>query len=265
MTLIVPVNNKNENREPRTLQEKLGFLDHDLKTSSHDDMMLWLDHCMDNLLVSLVGGVQVRDTVWAIGCRKQIRDAVTTQGTEMHEQALQNSRYYPQSAEKMYTAEQKILQWLESGKFGWQPWLSPKVLSKVWEQPVTTGHNNYTVGFIDMRVKCEVDIGTTLTLPSSEEWIKGKEPVYKRSVENMEFNFEVKTTIPSLGELVRQVQMYRQFIGGTYVVVSGDTRFKEALAGQKIKFVFYEPHCAVEDQSVVSSKIQKEYVGENLF
>jgi hypothetical protein len=54
--------------------------------------------------------------------------------------------------------------------------------------------------------------------------------------------FEVKTAIKSLGELIRQIRMYQEYVSsGIFVVVCPDDRYKEQLQRQGIAFVKYRP------------------------
>jgi hypothetical protein len=53
--------------------------------------------------------------------------------------------------------------------------------------------------------------------------------------------FEVKTTIPSLGELIRQIRLYQSYVNGTWFVVCGDNKFESQLKNQGIGFIQYIP------------------------
>lgn len=52
---------------------------------------------------------------------------------------------------------------------------------------------------------------------------------------------EAKTVIPSVGELLRQINLYRTAFGGKPVVVSPDDTFAEILAEQGVTFIKYAP------------------------
>jgi hypothetical protein len=45
---------------------------------------------------------------------------------------------------------------------------------------------------------------------------------------------EVKSTVPSLGELMRQLQMYRTYVDAWYVVATPDETFFKELRGMGI-------------------------------
>lgn len=51
--------------------------------------------------------------------------------------------------------------------------------------------------------------------------------------------FEVRTEIPSVGELIRLVRMYQAHVHGTFYVVSPDDRFQNILHQQGIGFIKY--------------------------
>lgn len=80
----------------------------------------------------------------------------------------------------------------------------------VWEKPIMSGA--YIVGFADMSVQ---------------------------STYSQIDYFEVKPAIPSLGEVLRQIQMYRQYGNreDNWTIVTPDDRFLKMLASQKIGLI----------------------------
>ncbi len=52
---------------------------------------------------------------------------------------------------------------------------------------------------------------------------------------------EAKSTMPTLGELMRQINLYRTAFGGLVVVVSPDDQFQSILADQNVSFIRYVP------------------------
>ncbi len=81
-----------------------------------------------------------------------------------------------------------------------------------WEIPVRPSGSTYVIGFIDMV------IGPYLAV-------------------------EIKTKIPNVGELLRQLNSYRQFSPWSsyyFVVISPDDRFADILRSQRIFFYKYE-------------------------
>ncbi len=108
--------------------------------------------------------------------------------------------------------------------------------SKVWEKPIVSesARTSYTIGFVDMVVK----------------YAKPKHFMnYNNESQSADFSvvqsgscgtvyFEVKPSIPSLGEVIRQIRMYQTYTGADlWFIVSPDDRFAEQLRGQGIGFV----------------------------
>jgi hypothetical protein len=52
----------------------------------------------------------------------------------------------------------------------------------------------------------------------------------------MQVYFEVKATMPSAGELIRQIHMYQEYVQGQWVVGSPDDRHRGILGSQGIEF-----------------------------
>ena len=149
----------------KTLQERFGFVDSDLKTPRHDEIMIWLQ----------ANAEPITDSIWKRGWHSPI-----------------------DTYESIYHA------------------------SIEWEYPITNGQK-FTIGFIDMRVEC-----TACLAPG--RWVQ------------REFFFEVKSSIPSIGELMRQINLYRLHKPqGYFIVVSPDESAKEVLRSQHIHFVKYDP------------------------
>ena len=145
----------------QTMQQKMGFMDSDLGTQKHDEIMLWLDANIEAVIESITGN-------------------------------------------------------------------KAEVENKIWEYPIVQrgGYGNtskFVIGFIDL-----------VAISSIENRFKGQ-------IRNA--CFEVKSSIPSLGELIRQIKMYETYIHHEhfFVVVSPDARFADALRSQGIEFYHYAP------------------------
>ena len=182
-----------------TIQQKFGFKDEDLRMPKHDEMMLWLD-----------------------AHALEVAQAVLGERAQWSEQRIAeiNKRL------KIDLAVSEL------------PARNPLDLEgTAWEIPVMSG--KYIVGFIDLEIKCQYDKIDTF---NSDECIPGthrcvvKWETFRTSISAF---VEVKTSIPSLGELIRQIRMYQEYQKGTYVVVSPDARFANALRSQGIEFYHY--------------------------
>ncbi len=231
----------------RTLQERMGFRDDELKTPKHDEMMLWLDANIQVVLEGLHGVIKNWNgdvvTRWQkqyLAMAQGIADKFKGQAQYASEQATKGTSYY---AERAKTCNEVWLRWSSWAGLGTPE--APRqleVLRKTWEHPVTTGRvdNPYVVGFIDLQVFTihghQLKVNATLDY----EGVFRDEPEWEEYSETELWNFEVKPTIPSLGELIRQIAFYRQYVESPHwVVVSPDTRFQEPLKSQGILLVKY--------------------------
>jgi len=102
--------------------------------------------------------------------------------------------------------------------------------SAVWEYPIMNG--KYLIGFADLFVTFSRFHSANPRSSGNVDWETVKRPIV----------FEVKSEIRSVGEVIRQVRLYEQYLKAEYCVVSPDDTFAEVLRGQKIKFIKYEPN-----------------------
>ena len=163
-------------KEPPTIQAKLGFADNDLKTSTHDEILLALDENLETVCTQMLG-------------------------IKRHD-----------------------------------PPCPPMTIDKrTWEYAVLSG--KYTVGFVDLMAVVSWEYELIAVGMSDDQKLcaipRRQDTLY----------FEIKSTIPSLGELVRQIRFYQSYVGNSkkhiFVVVSPDTRWRDALESQGIRFIAY--------------------------
>lgn len=192
--------------EPNTLQSRMGFTDTDLKTAGHDAIMLWLNENIQQISRNILG---IQDTYgkWSDAYLRQIYDASDFE------------KWWGSGSDSRDRTVPIV-------HFG----------SPVWEYPITTGAqrgNKYTVGFVDLRI----EVSHYPALTATQRWRQDQDPfeMYWKKCDSL--LFEVKTAIPSLGEIIRQIRYYQEYERGIYVVVSPDARWKDALESQEIRFV----------------------------
>lgn len=105
-------------------------------------------------------------------------------------------------------------------------------LKKVWEHPVQD--KTFIIGFIDLLVKFE-----SLRLYPREKIAYRREYEWDATYWEDVIAFEVKTKIDSLGELFRQIQMYKVYVNAPIVIVSPDDKYEEQIKSQGLYFVKY--------------------------
>jgi len=249
----------------QTLQQKMGFFDEDLKKPKHDEIMIWINENITKILSTIVTESYTDEILQAFksecieritkyeqyfneiikSCNQNIEDLINPNRT--------GRRLNPEEAKKDKKDKENRIKELE-GKIDrlrkfevFKPdFKIPEItrVVKTWELPITTGHN-MTVGFIDFVA--------TFNYPVLK--LKGIKTYYNESKAKYEFCdiednfrvdfepeertyfFEIKTSIDSIGELIRQINHYKTYKKGRYFVVCPDDRSKEILKQQNIDFI----------------------------
>ena len=184
----------------QTLQQRFGFADSQLATPAHDQLMCELDGRVSTLCQTRFGG---DGPARAMLVRERM-------WLDKHGGLKEGCRW-PTLEEVMEH--------------------TPAVSSKRWESPVMNG--KYMVGFVDMRVSVRI-VRVGLSSPVAvQEWTA------KLETEEAYVSIEVKPTIPSAGELIRQLRMYQQYSenGEIFAVASPDTQWISVLLDQGIEFI----------------------------
>jgi hypothetical protein len=228
----------------RTMQERLGFVDDELSTPKHDEMLLWFHENSAKIIANLF------PPEWAAS--EQL----------VHEQIAHRERaawgeehgLTPEEAKSLVLLKGEILHWHRHNEIEKEQefknqlgellntsakrWPDPgpppprppfKIEAKQWEVPIKTG--NYINGYVDI-----VITGREGHVNLNGLWAPAWTTSYQRAV----LLFEIKPSIRSLGELVRQINTYRAYeTNSQCFVVSPDERFEQHLASQRIRFVKY--------------------------
>lgn len=227
----------------KTLQEKMGFVDTDLRTPQHDAIMLWLDQNIGSIMRSRYM------TEWPLQDVEGIKEVMCRQVDNMKrniQEELDGRKILPDATpdwlKKVKADDNAYRQKRVEALAAIEQWSAgePKppvaiVTEKTWEYPIVA-KNNYVVGFIDMKVVVSHDYELQLSNSSEYPYL----PKWSNQFRNDTYYLEVKPTIPSVGELIRQVRLYQQHKGGIYMVVSPDDRFASIIQGQGIEFLKVE-------------------------
>jgi len=105
----------------RTIQQRLGFMDNDLKSSKHDEIMLWLDNAAKNHFGELIG---------------------------FHKEWKFKEFYVTQKDKELRGEDKEFV--FKDIQLPEKPDL--EVVKCIWEYPITTRGDSYIVGFADLRV-----------------------------------------------------------------------------------------------------------------
>ncbi len=193
----------------QTMAQKFGFMDSDLTTPKHDAIMLWLDGELERIAAT---------------------------------KTFHNHPTYVWKWDDLETARRAGLpQLLQDGKLIVPPETPIQILRrKVWEVPILD--RTYTIGFADMvAVYEDRDLSTSGTInalaaASQDQTVE----VVTSNYDTRRRYFEVKPSMTSLGEVIRQIRMYQTYTatgGGEWWIVSPDTRFQTQIEAQGIKFL----------------------------
>jgi hypothetical protein len=253
-----------------TLIERFGFNDSDLKKPLHDQIMKWLNNNIHEVVQGValdIGAIKDTSTTWNDDLvskwhnranefmRKKV-DRLTEEIQRLDDsisdtdKRLSNNSdsqgWIRERLDKDKTTRDTYTRILDQCK-SWQGLGDPpenpilKVRKKVWESPVVSEQykSKYTVGFLDMEV--EADIASLVVGHLSEDHydndlIGESLPQWYVSSNDRPLHlcFEVKTELPNLGELFRQIRLYQQYKGGHYVVICPDDSEKDLLREQGV-------------------------------
>lgn len=291
----------------KSLQQKLGFFDEDLKSPDHDTILKWLDKNIDIVLNSIYNFREWNEKhvkefqKQAISIKKFEINRLTKELQEkesflsnaesdlienkeklkvqLENEKLQEESQYKSSkwTLKKITRNEQNIKDLKSEipKIKEQLELinefngldeselperrKPRVLNKKWEYTVTnqsynakTGYQSTksVIGFIDMKIDFTY---TKLYIKGLDEEERLKEKLtwgqsekkyvnarYNNTLNTHSLLIEVKTKIPSLGELFRQLNTYKEYESGDYLVVCPDDSEKEIIRSQGFMFFKFE-------------------------
>lgn len=120
---------------------------------------------------------------------------------------------------------------------------NPRIKTKTLEYVLKrhTGYQERTeiiVGYADLLIETESPIVIPVTKSGN---LEGFCIEWNQHREAPNILVEAKTVIPSLGELLRQINLYRTAFNGRCVVVSPDDTFADILAEQNVTFIKYVP------------------------
>jgi len=252
----------------KTIIEKFGFKDKDLITEKHDKIILWLRK-PENFVKVLTGiglleqGVRIyRGCNYSPVCdwdwNKKSCSAICTNDWSMWhwetdcENLIEKAKekIKPSRAEELIfkSARENLIEEVKEAYEILNSKLSLVEKSKKYldfliiegkiEKPIMSGYNNnYNLGFIDYSV-------TLRNKKLSNNYFFATFWKLKFPLEEVikKVNIEIKTELESVGEVIRQINMYRSHEdgAGTWILILGKStkdEIKEAFKGENI-FIF---------------------------
>lgn len=128
---------------------------------------------------------------------------------------------------------------------------NPQVVSKTIECVLKSfsGYQDKTVkivGYADLLIQVRFPIVRSKYRPGATRYESDAFDGYEigwsdRPYKDSRILVEAKTVIPSVGELMRQIQLYRTAFDGKVVVISPDDKYAKILNEQGVTFIKYAP------------------------
>jgi hypothetical protein len=237
----------------RSIQDQLGFTDEELSTPKHDEILIWLDENIETIAVELFPSSWTeKETGMIARAIKQARAVWVERcstGTGLNPEAAREVRILRADiqhfrnlgdVDKESRVRGNLERLLESLGASCpipgppSPQTPFSVHEKLMEVPLKDGH--YLRGVVDY---CVTGSRPFFRLEGIEA--VHFNPVWTRYDKPYKLLFEIKPTIRSLGELMRQVNVYRSCEPEShFLVVSPDDRFRKQIESQGVRFVKYE-------------------------
>jgi len=263
----------------KTLQQRLGFQDPELTSPSHDALVLWIG---ENALSYMAP--YAPDPLRKLSKYKGLKDEACIKELEHHSGLIDTyqktvedygpseigtypeGKYLPADivwtkgqpkypeAYKTYcerlaetTERYQQIRQIHSTDMPVPEIPSSHIDGMKYEFPVSTGHSNFIVGFLDVVATLRYpDLaleGIQLDRYTKNKVLgleKDKAPKLVIEWDEAHFAFEAKTSIKSLGELLRQLNTYKEYFTSWWkpqlVVVSSDTRYRDVIISQGFQF-----------------------------
>jgi hypothetical protein len=193
----------------REKTQQIGLWDDQVSTNKHDEICLWVYQNSERIVKNLIP--EQFDRPW----------------NESDISSAQIDAYKKHIDDFSKTNKRK----------------NPEIVGKFLEKVLlTSGTNNYSriVGYADVTIQVSIPkIECDRIYPNDAHHGITTGLVESNSFES--FLIEVKSIFPTIGELMRQLNLYRTVFKGKICVVAPDCQFKKILKEQNIEFIKYDP------------------------
>lgn len=250
----------NLNPKHQTHMQRLGFNDPDLKTPAHDAILFWVRDNFPKIaagifpLPSWDADVVAKGKARAASMIANRVEAISKEIAERRErqQRLAVSNHDSEKARAAKLAveipslEVEVARLRSLPPLGEPPTAELVVNSYRVEVPLGNGNerSNMVVGYLDASALVRVPTGLEIRGGRdgddySFDLKRWSDPSWFIEGHQASVTVEVKTSIPSFGELMRQLNTYRYYSRAVIVVVAPDDRFAADLKVEGIHFVKY--------------------------
>lgn len=197
--------------------QQLGFWDTEVSKPDHDAVCLWAYENAD--LIFRIVCPELFDQPWLkddvyLGYEKNNQSAIELARTFLNANVRPNPRVFNKTIEYVLKSH--------------------------------TGYQNRMeriVGYADLLIETELPRVRpkykAAATRGGDDIFDGFELTWSREREAPCILVEAKSSLPTVGELMRQIQLYRTAFNGKFVVVSPDDSYAQILAEQGVTFVQY--------------------------
>jgi len=241
-------------------QHVFGFPDEDLKTSLHDEIVLWLKRNAGDICRQLIGWTETWDPHLIESNRKRAAATVAERVNLLPESLAKNKLTLERinGGERCFCIDQDLAQRIKDMEaeltflnswhgLGEPP--APKLDVRCeLERPILRRPYEATdiVGYVDVVLFVRA-LRLTAGIAPSDDYGRPYLGVDARRYADWNthwsdfrsFAFEAKTTIRSLGELIRQLKAYRAYSKVPLYAVSPDSGFEKELSDEGFGFIKY--------------------------
>ncbi len=222
-------------KKAKTLIERFGFKDTDLTTPEHDKILLWLLEKKNSLkMLSQLGLIKEKEVAHLHRYNCEKCDWKWIKSNDLFPQGQCMIICSEKEEEKSVRKAKLEANLQEIQKHHSNELIFDKATTIEAEYAIL-GYNNFNIGFIDAKI--------SITPCNTQENHGGCYFTYQfLDTDNLEkpliFYIEIKPKIKSIGELIRQINLYRSHQKtGTWIIVTETKGLKEILSTQNI-FVY---------------------------
>jgi len=246
-------------------QQQFGFPDEDLKASLHDEIVLWLKKNALDVSKKLLGWSENWDArfiesertrlIKAVEQRKKLLESDLIKGNLWRHSGDRDSIYQRNKTTRLNEMREHLVFLNTWAGLGEPPPRQIKV-SAACEVPITRERYKTTdiVGYADIIFSIRVNYlkAPFLSSDQSENPVFDNNPLNWRIFWDDAFNvaLDAKTTIPSFGQIIRDLNTYREFRKWPFIVVSPEVRFAEAIADEGFGFIQYPAGIFLQPKSL---------------
>ncbi|MEO9803447.1 MAG: hypothetical protein ABJF04_09380 [Reichenbachiella sp.] len=231
----------------KTLQQTLGFVDEDLKRNSHDEIISWCQKNAKNIITETLLEDYTEKHIDSI--KTHLLSALNMRFVKKDNGISYRPQYYSKTSDQFSMSDLSFGKPIEKRS-------NVSIINITWEYLIRSHNKNTRTGYDNSKDIGFIDLLITASIPSLSFEGVSIERNTDGSIsfveigdrDNLNFNFneqyyqlnflvEAKTRMPTLGELFRQLNLYKQYRpNDKFIVVCPDDSKKSIIEEQGFYF-----------------------------